>query len=476
MKMEPPDCERLRQSGKAIAILSENSVMIRLSRLTTQIFLWTIPGLIFPIAGSGAEFDQWNHIRIEKEKSRSVGLAAGDCTGDEFMEIATDQFVYINPGNRPPYTWKRSHLGGSVEAMLITHVDSDALGDIIGFMNNDPCWFKAKDTALSGWERFPFGYGEGNFHAGLPSCGAAAGQIVKGGKNEIVLFIAGFGLAYFSIPENPAQVPWQRTLISSEVQGQGVACGDFDSDGDLDVAACGGPSGWSDAKKACWWENPGSASGPWKRYEVFATGAGYLSQFDAADINGDGKTDIVTSDGEGGGGDVFWLEQPRNAKSGQWTAHRVGTGLDVPQGLDVADMDNDNDIDIIAGETVGKKRTVIYENRNDGLDWVEHVAFTGAESQYGTKTADLDRDGDFDVISIGWFDTKTVHVLINKSLSSTAAAALFSVFAPGSSLRACLDRWTGLYTLQGRKISGIPVRYLPGSVNFSGTGVLITRN
>lgn len=81
------------------------------------------------------------------------------------------------------------------------------------------------------------------------------------------------------------------------------------------------------------------------------------------------------------------------------------------QSLDVADLDGDGDLDLVVGEHTNPAepgmRALVYENTGGGA-WVPHEIHVGDEHHDGMQLVDLDRDGDLDVVSIGWTHRRLV--------------------------------------------------------------------
>lgn len=86
----------------------------------------------------------------------------------------------------------------------------------------------------------------------------------------------------------------------------------------------------------------------------------------------------------------------------------VGYRRSATGGVDYdIDGDGDRDLDVVVGEHQLEHpetaKVYWFENRDGaGLQWQSHLVAVGDEHHDGTQAIDLDRDGDLDLISIGW--------------------------------------------------------------------------
>ncbi|GAH50318.1 unnamed protein product, partial [marine sediment metagenome] len=110
-------------------------------------------------------------------------------------------------------------------------------------------------------------------------------------------------------------------------------------------------------------------------------------------------------------GKIVWYEN-RGSAAPEWNEHFIAA-IVGPMSLDVADMDHDGDNDIVAGEHNLKHssdaKAYVFENVDaKGETWKPHVVYVGDEHHDGTRAVDIDNDGDFDIISIGWGHDKVI--------------------------------------------------------------------
>ena len=165
---------------------------------------------------------------------------------------------------------------------------------------------------------------------------------------------------------------WTAADISTSADGAyDVHVADMDGDGDLDIVSAS-----STDDTIAWYENDGAAT--WT--PAFTAASMYHGQLSSpngsptrgglgsmdvyvADMDGDGDLDIVSTFGDD---DIIaWFEN-NGAADPSWTAAAIDTNAAItrtPNGIHVADMDNDGDLDILL--SAGSLDTIVFYE-NDG--------------------------------------------------------------------------------------------------------------
>lgn len=419
------------------------------NRTTILFFLITLciacnPNNKGQIQHSRIPLDRWEYIQVDNQRGKwgdwaepgwlkYFGLDMRDVTGDGYKDIVAGRYFYRNPGGDMTGKWNREDLGMNVDGMLLVDVDEDEYGDIIATALPDVFWFEAEDKQGESWTGIKIGEVPPTSH--VNGQGYAKAQIIPGGKQEVLL-ATGNGIYYFKIPEhNPLAEKWDLIRPAFEASDEGFGVGDMDGDGLLDIVA-GKREGEKEGTgmEILWWKNPGNDKGNWKSFSLGNT------KFDAdrievADMNGDGKADVVITEERSPGPDpdasLYWFEQPSDLTLGNWNRYTIVTQYSL-NNLDVADMDGDGYTDIITAEHKGPDQKLqIWRNDGKGnfeVNLVDH----GKESHLGARVADLNGDGALDIVSIAWDKYQYLHLWRNDGLTTSRLKWEHYSSAPGN--------------------------------------------
>ncbi|NUM48600.1 MAG: VCBS repeat-containing protein, partial [Anaerolineales bacterium] len=179
-----------------------------------------------------------------------------------------------------------------------------------------------------------------------------------------------------------------------------VAAGDVDGDGDQDVLGAAFSGGF-----ISWWENL-DGEGDFGPRNTIATGYSGATSILGADLDRDGDLDVVGS--AYSNDTISWWEN--TAGNGTtWAEQPIDTAIDGPVSTFAADMDGDGDLDVLGASNLAQEFSW-WEN-TDGLGTFNEDQtligsnFANAESVYG---ADLDLDGDTDVVGAAQNDNTVV--------------------------------------------------------------------
>ncbi len=368
--------------------------------------------------------DKWTYFEIDNDRGkwgdwaepnwlRYFGLDFMDVNRDGYVDIVSGRYFYRNPGQNISAPWTRIDLGLNADGCLFVDVDGDEFADIIASALPDVMWFEADDLQGSSWKAQiigtlpPTGHNNGQ--------GYATADLIAGGKEEIILQ-ADEGIFVCEIPQNTAQENWQWNMIITSGSDEGVGVGDIDGDGDLDLAFGDIKQGEEEHPAILdWAENPGSFDETWTRHSI-GESVHAIDRIEVADMNGDGKLDVIVSEERYPGlepdGHLWWFEAKDN---GEWERHQIVQQYSM-NNLDVGDIDNDGDIDILTNMHKGESlATQIWENGGAGA-FTKHIVDTGKEMHLGAQLVDIDSDGDLDIVGHAWDNYKFLHLWLNGAI------------------------------------------------------------
>lgn len=162
---------------------------------------------------------------------------------------------------------------------------------------------------------------------------------------------------------------------------------DFDQDGDMDIV-----SGYDGDEyfNVLYHENIGA--GVFSPELTIETGHDWITFAKSADIDGDGDMDIVA--GTRDEGKLFWYENYGDYK---YSARRVIGSVNAIRNAELVDIDNDGDIDILTTE-LSTDWIRLFENTGGGIFTSASAIFHNGSNGWQVRSADIDGDGNMDVI------------------------------------------------------------------------------
>ena len=189
----------------------------------------------------------------------------------------------------------------------------------------------------------------------------------------------------------------QRAISTSTIDPVSVFAADLDGDGDIDVLSAS-----IGDDKIAWYENT-DGLGTFGPQRVITTDADGTQSVFAADLDGDGDTDVLSASAFDNR--ISWYENTDGL--GTFGPRQViSTELNLPVAVFAADLDGDGDKDVLSASASDDK-LAWYEN-TDGLGTFgpQQVISTTGNFVVSVFAVDLDGDGDIDVLSASTVDDK----------------------------------------------------------------------
>jgi|GEM_PF-1737002 len=221
-------------------------------------------------------------------------------------------------------------------------------------------------------------------------------------------------LVWYEIPADPVK-RWTKRVIDAETPRaySGISIADLNADGYTDVIL---PEYWYEAP-------PDPISGRWPRRKyanALLKGPEkerntVLARTAVADLNNDGRLDIVALETGVDTGRLVWYEGPTNAIAGYWYEHQLTGDIYFAGVFAVTDVNGDKKPDVLVGESLSRKhkvggerrypRIIVFEWQAGKEPFKANVAYRGErEESVGIEAGavlDVNGDGKPDIVSQG---------------------------------------------------------------------------
>jgi len=391
--------------------------------------------LLFILGGVKATDPTWVAEDISTNADDAYSVFAADMDNDGDMDIISastfdDKIAwYVNDGGADP-SWTTVIItvdADGARSVFAADMDNDGDLDIVSASTWDDtiAWYENNGAANPSWTASNIATNadgaESVFVADMDDDGDMD-ILSASSEDDTIAWYENNGNA------NPS---WSASDIATNADGANcVFAADLDNDGDLDIISASRNDG-----TIAWYENDGNANPSWSSSDIYTEADGAESVF-AADMDNDGDIDIVSVTYEGS--TLTWYENDGNADP-SWTASDITNDISYGKGVFVADINNDGNMDIVTASLVDDKITWHENNGDADPIWYSSVIATSADGATSVFAADMDNDGDMDVLStsneddaIAWYENTadfTFEPSWTASDIATNADGAYSVFA-----------------------------------------------
>lgn len=324
--------------------------------------------------------------------ARSIHLADFDRDGDPDLAVASREdntvMLHLNTAIHRSALLESQRVINTysqTRSIAAADIDDDGRIDVLSTANNIVAWHRNTGGSPPNFESFIIdnGFVGGRWVTSGDLDGDGDVDVVAADRTTHRI------VRYENLLRQTGVVSFQPLVVANDAKRvRDVNVADIDGDGDLDLFSANDGD-----NTVAWYENLNGLATAWAKHIVTHT-VQYPRSTYAADLDGDGRLDLMSASAEDDSVTIF-----RQSAPGVFTQEIIYDRADGAQFIYADTIDNDTDMDIVVSSELDNTISWFANRLAAGRGFERFVVSDRAYSVHAAITGDMDADGDKDIIA-----------------------------------------------------------------------------